>query len=138
MSSEPIRIGDGVLAELRGRSHATGEPIGRLATRYIQEGLRSERHPGVFFRDGPAGRRAVVVGGPDVWEIAAAARAAPERGESLVPALSRRLGIQQARVRVALRYYAEYAQEIDGWIDANEEEAGRLEAALERERELLG
>jgi hypothetical protein len=26
-------------------------------------------HPLITFRDGPAGRRAAVVGGPDVWEI---------------------------------------------------------------------
>jgi hypothetical protein len=38
---------------------------------------------GIVFRDGPAGRRAVVIGGPDVWEVIAAARSAPERGENL-------------------------------------------------------
>lgn len=27
-------------------------------------------HPDIVFRDGPSGRRAGVMGGPDVWEIA--------------------------------------------------------------------
>src|SRR5947199_3015738 len=113
MSSQPIRIGKETLQTLRDRSHGSGEPIARLAERYIVEGLRADRHPGLFFREGPAGRRAVVVGGPDVWEIISAARGAPEKGEALVPALAERLGIGENKVRVAIRYYSEYPEEID-------------------------
>lgn len=138
MSSQPIRIGKGTLQTLRDRSRGSGEPIARLAERYIEEGLRADRHPGIFFREGPAGRRAVVVGGPDVWEIVSAVRSAPERGEALVAALAERLGIAESRVRTAIRYYGEYPREIDEWIAANDAEAERVEAALARERELLG
>lgn len=137
MSSQPIRIGKDTLQTLRDRSYGSGEPIARLAERYIQEGLRADRHPGVFFREGPAGRRAVVVGGPDVWEIVSALRGAPEKGEALVPALAERLGIGESKIRVAIRYYGEYPEEIDDWIAANDAEAERLEAALARGRELL-
>ncbi len=138
MSSLPIRIGEGTLRTLRERSKRGGEPLARLAERYIEEGLRADRHPGIMFRDGPAGRRAVVIGGPDVWEIIGAIRSMPERGEARVPALAERLGISEGKVRVATRYYGEYPEEIDGWIAANDEEADRLEAALGHERELLG
>lgn len=31
--------------------------------------MRLEHHPGIPFRDGASGRRAIVVGGPDVWEV---------------------------------------------------------------------
>ena len=137
MSSQPIRIGKATLETLRERSKGRGEPIARLAERYIDEGLRADRHPGIFFREGPAGRRAVVVGGPDVWEIVSASRSAPERGEALVPALAERLGLTENVVRIAIRYYGEYPDEIDDWIAANEAEAERLETALARERELL-
>jgi len=137
MSSQPIRIGVDTLKTLRDRSRTSGQPITRLAERYIEEGLRADRHPGVFFRDGPAGRRAVVVGGPDVWEIVSAARNAPESGEALIPALVGRLGIGEGKVRVAMRYYSEYPAEIDAWIAANEAEAERLEEVLARERQLL-
>lgn len=137
MSSQPIRIGKETLQTLRDRSRGSGEPIARLAERYIDEGLRADRHPGVFFREGPAGRRAVVVGGPDVWEIVSAARSAPEKGEALVRALADRLGISESKIRVAIRYYSEYPEEIDEWIAANDAEADRLEAAIARERELL-
>jgi hypothetical protein len=138
MSSEAIRIEAGTLRALRERSSQTGEPIVRLAQRYIGEGMRLDRHPGVFFRDGPAGRRAVVVGGPDVWEVIAAARGAPERGEELVQALAQRTGVTVEKIRVAVRYYGEYPDEVDRFITANEEEAEQLERAVANEQRLLG
>jgi hypothetical protein len=138
MGSEPIRIESRTLRALRERSAQSGEPIVRLADRYIDEGMRRDRHPGIAFRDGPAGRRALVVGGPDVWEIVAAARSAPERGDALVEALGERLGLAAEKIRIAVRYYAEYPQETDRLIAMVEEEADQLEQTLERERSLLG
>jgi hypothetical protein len=138
MSSQPIRIESETLAALRERSVQTGEPIVRLAQRYIDEGMRTDRHPGIVFRDGPAGRRAVVIGGPDVWEVVAAARSAPERGNELVDALAERVGASPEKIRIAVRYYAEFPDEIDRWTGMVDEEAARLEQALERERRLLG
>ncbi len=137
MSSQPIRIESETLAELRERSAQTGQPIVRLAQRYIDEGMRLDRHPGIVFRDGPAGRRPVVVGGPDVWEVIAAARSAPERGDELVSALAARVGSSLEKIRIAVRYYAEYPHEIDRWIAIVDEEAEQLEQTLEREQRLL-
>ena len=138
MSSQPIRIEVATLTALRERSAQSGEPIVRLAQRYIDEGMRLDRHPGIVFRDGPAGRRAVVVGGPDVWEVVTAARNAPERGEQLVRALAKRTGVPAERIRSAIRYYAEYPDEVDRFIAMVEREADQLEQAAERERRLLG
>lgn len=39
-----------------------------------------DRHPEIVFRDGPAGRRAGLWRGPDVWPVVALARSVPERG----------------------------------------------------------
>jgi hypothetical protein len=138
MSSQPVRIGQRTLATLRDRSKQRGEPLARLAERYIEEGLRADDHPGIVFRDGPAGRRPGLVGGPDVWEVIGALRNLPERGEARVAALAERLGLGESAVRTAIHYYTEYQDEIDGWIAANDAEAERLETALARERELLG
>ena len=137
MGSQPIRIGSETLDALRERSNQTGEPIVRLAQRYIDEGMRLDRHPGIVFRDGPVGRRAVVVGGPDVWEVVAAARSALEQGDELVAALAQRLGVAAERIRIAVRYYAEFPDEIDRWIVMVDEDAERLRETLERERRLL-
>lgn len=138
MGSEAIRIETGMLKALRERSAQSGESIVRLAQRYLAEGMRRDRHPGIVFRDGPAGRRAVVVGGPDVGEIVAAARSAPERGEKLVHALAERIGVPVEKIRIGLSYYGEYPDEVDQFIAANEQEAEQLARALENERRLLG
>lgn len=138
MSSQAIRIESETLRSLRERSEQSGEPIVRLAQRYIDEGMRIDRHPGIVFRDGPAGRRAVVVGGPDVWEVIAAARSAPERGERLIDALAERIGVPSERIRIAIQYYAEYPDDVDRFMTLVEEEADLLAQALERQQELLG
>ncbi len=138
ISSQPIRIESETLDALRERSAQSGEPIVRLAQRYIEEGMRVDRHPGIVFRDGPAGRRGVVVGGPDIWEVVAAARSAPERGEELIGALAERIGVPGERIRIAVRYYAEYPDDVDRFIATVEEEAEQLEQTLERERRILG
>ncbi len=43
-----------------------------------------------------------------------------------------------ARIRTAIRYYAEYRDDVDRFIELNEEEADRLERTLEHERRILG
>lgn len=138
MSRQAIRIESETLRALRARSAQSGEPPVRLAQRYIDEGMRLDRHPGIAFRDSPAGRRAVVIGGPDVWEVIAAARTAPERGERLIDALAERIGVAPEKIRTAVRYYAEYRDDVDRFIALVEEEADRLERTLERERRILG
>lgn len=56
-----------------------------VAARYVDEGLRMEEYPAIVFRDGPAGRRATVAGGPDVWEVVAAVHARPVQPNRLCP-----------------------------------------------------
>src|ERR1019366_7103827 len=136
MSSEAVRIESETLRALRERSAQSGEPIVRLAQRYISEGMRLDRHPGIVFRDGAAGRRAVVIGGPDVWEVIAAARSAPAHGEQLISALTERTGPPVEKIRAAIRYYGEFPEEVDRFIAANEQEAAQLERVLENEQRL--
>ena len=99
-------------------------------------------HPGVAFRDGPAGRRAVLVGGPDVWEVIRAVRSArtaePELDPDRVLALvASNTGVHPRLTQVALRYWADYPDEIDSWVtDAERAEADAL-AAWQRQEELL-
>lgn len=77
------------------------------------------------------------MGGPNVWEVIVAARSAPERGEKLIEALAERIGVPSEKIRIAVRYYAEYPEEVDHLIASVDEEAERLEQTLERERSLL-
>lgn len=76
----------------------------------------------------------MVVGGPDVWEVVSAARSASESGEALIRVLAERMGVPKKRIRIAIRYYAEYPADVDNFIAMVEEEGRTLERALERER----
>lgn len=138
MSSQAVRIETQTLRRLRAKSAQSGESITRLAQRYIDEGLRLERHPSVFFRTGPAGRRPVVVGGPDVWEVIVAVKGAEERGEALIQATAERVGISAAQVRAAIDYYTHYPDEVDEWIEMVEREADEHEKVIENRRRILG
>lgn len=77
-------------------------------------------HPLVRFADGPAGRRARLVGsGLDVWETIATVR----DNDSDLPAAAAYLEIPLGLVQAAVAYYGTYQAEIDDWIELNEQAA---------------
>jgi hypothetical protein len=82
-------------------------------------------HPGVAFRDGPAGRRAGVVGGPDVWEVVQVFLDEVRH----VQATAATLNVSRGQVEAAIGYYAHHPAEIDAWIESNHREAEEAEAA---------
>lgn len=109
----------------------------------VDEALRSQEHPLVGFRDGPAGRRARLMGGPDVWEIAAAVRSArtaePDLGpHALVELVADTSGVAARLVRAAVDYWAAFGEEIDGWIARAADEAAEAHQRWQREQALLG
>ena len=65
-----VRLDDALAERLRLRARAAGETLSDRLRRYAEEGARREEHPLIVFRDGPTGRRAGLLGGPDVWEVA--------------------------------------------------------------------
>ncbi len=73
-------------------------------------------HPGIVFRDGPAGRRPGLVGHRlDVWEIVETIQ--NEGGDSQAAATY--LRISPALVATVLNYYLDYKDDIDKWIEWN-------------------
>jgi uncharacterized protein (DUF433 family) len=92
--------------------------------------MRREAHPSIGFVDGPAGRRPIVIGtGLDVWEVVETVRANDDSPE----AAAEYLDVPVARIRAALRYHAEFADEIDAWIDRNRAIAEREERSTSGE-----
>lgn len=65
-----VRLDDRLAERLRLRARAAGETLSDRLRRYAEEGARRDEHPLITFRDGPTGRRAGLIGGPDVWEVA--------------------------------------------------------------------
>ena len=131
------RMDASLLDRLERRGARAGLNKSRLAERYIDEGLRIEDHPGIVFRDGPAGRRPGLAAGPDVWEVIGVLNGSPERGETAVAYTADYLNLPLAHVRSAIGYYAAYPAEIDAWIVRNDQDAEAAEAAWRREQVAL-
>ncbi len=101
-----------------------------------------EDHPGVIFRDGPTGRRAVLIGGPDVREVIRAVKSAraSEReldADEVVSLVSTNTGVPARLVGTAIRYWADYPAEIDSWIDEVKTFEAQASQAWERRQDLL-
>lgn len=96
-----------------------------------------DQHADIVFRTGPTGRRAALAGGPDVWEIMQTVKSGKARGDAAVTATADLLDLTEAQVRIAVRYYAAYSDEIDERIRRNAEEADAAEAAWKREQAAL-
>src|ERR1700736_5874402 len=101
----PVRFDPEVARRLS--SFAASHPglsLSAAANLLVDEGLRTDEYPGVVFRDGPAGRRAGLAGGPDVWEVIRAVKSArsaePELAEDeLLSLVANNGGVALGKVR---------------------------------------
>src|ERR1700686_4052607 len=113
-----VRLNDATIARLGRHAQRMHLAPRTLAQRYVEEGLRMDEHPLIRFADGPSGRRARLVGGPDVWEGIAGARDNDGDLAETAAYLELSLGLVQA----AASYYAAYSQEVDERIERNRRE----------------
>lgn len=133
-SALSVRLPSELVRRLERSARRKGVPKSALVERYLDEALRMEAHPGIVFRDGPAGRRAGLRRGPDVWEVISTLH----RSGGSIGGTAATLALRESDVRIALAYFGDHPEEIEDWIRANEEEAIRAEAAWRRERSVAG
>lgn len=116
-----VRLEDGLAQRLRLRARAAGETLSDRLRRYAEEGVRRDEHPLITFRDGPTGRRAGVLGGPDVWEIA---MWADDLGAEVDPVegLVEESVLTRSQIEAALRYRVAYPDEIEARIELHRRE----------------
>jgi hypothetical protein len=130
-----FRLGEDLVHRLDQYATSIGSNRNTVAERFLEEALRLVDHPGIVFRDGPAGRRpGLAACGLDVWEVAETV--ADNAGNAAEA--SSYLGVPEHVVRTAMRYYAAYPDEIDAWVEANHEMADRELALYERQRRAFG
>lgn len=120
-----------------------GMSLSSASNRLVDESLRMQEHPLIVFRDGPAGRRARLVGGPDIWEVIGAVYSArnaePELdADEIVTLVADTAGLVPQQARAALAYWADYPAEVDEFLRHARAEADQAVMRLEREHELLG
>ena len=139
-----IRFDESVAARLSTYVAARpGTSQSSVANRLVDEGLRMAEHPGVFFRDGPSGRRAVVVGGPDVWEVIRAVRDVRTaetdlEADGVLELVRTSTGVSDRELHIAIGYWSAYPDEIDTWIADAERFERVYEDEWRRGQELLG
>lgn len=142
-SPTSIRFDDPVIERLTSRvARHPGRTRSAVVARYVDEGLRMDEHPGILFREGPAGRRATVVGGPDVWELVRAVKSArtaePELSEAeLVAMLVDNTGVPGHMIRTAVGYWSAYPDEVEELVAHAARAEVESAAAAERARGLL-
>jgi len=133
-----IRFTPSLLARLRQRANATpGASAAGLAQRLIDEGLRMADHPGMIFKDGPSGRRAALMYGPDVWEVIKFLREVDERGPGAIDAAAEVFAVDTSRIGAAISYFGDFAGEIDAEITEADEASARAEAAWLVQQQLI-
>lgn len=96
----------------------------------IEEWVRVQDHPGIRFVDGPAGRRAALVGGPDIWQMIAIVRDFESDREAILDAYP---WLTVEMLDVVQRYFEAYPEEIEALIEDNL----RVAEELEREVDLV-
>jgi hypothetical protein len=122
-----VRLDDGLAERLRIRARAAGESLSDRLRRYAEEGARRDEHPLITFRDGPTGRRAGLVGGPDVWE--AVMWIEDLAGEPNPAAVLAEDGVvARHQIDAALRYRAAYPDEIAARIELHRRETAAADA----------
>ncbi len=116
-----VRLDDGLAERLRLRARAAGETLSDRLRRYAEEGARRDEHPMITFRDGPTGRRAGLIAGPDVWEIA---MWLDDLGSVEDPAaeLASDGVVSRSRIDAALAYRLTYPDEIQARIELHRSE----------------
>jgi hypothetical protein len=126
-----------VLDQLKAEAGARHVSSSALAEELIEEGLRSRRHPLVIFRDGPTGRRAALVGGPDVWEVIGGVLGGDVPTDMRIERAVEQFALSTQQVGAALDYYASFTAEIDDEISDNLRAADEAEGAWRRRQDLL-
>lgn len=116
-----VRLDDSLAERLRLRARAAGETLSDRLRRYAEEGTRREEHPLIAFRDGPTGRRAGLLGGPDVWEVALWLEDLAGETDPIATLIEEST-LSRSQVDAALRYRAAYPDEIAARVELHRRE----------------
>jgi hypothetical protein len=111
-----VRLDDDLAERLRLRARAAGETLSDRLRRYAEEGTRREEHPLITFRDGPTGRRAKLLDGPDVWEVFMWLEDIADVPDPVAKLLEES-DLKPPQIDAALRYRAAYPEEIAARIE---------------------
>ncbi len=132
-----MRLKEHLKARLRALAEREGDSVSGVAERLLEEGVRTDAHPGNVFRSGPAGRRPGLASGPDVAEVIGFLQHLNATGEEAIRETAPWLGLSERQVRTTADYYTDFLEEIDKEIDRREREAQEARRRWELQQQLL-
>lgn len=111
-----IRLPDMTAAKVSALAAREHRSVAEMVRLLAEEALALREFPEILFVDGPTGRRARLIRGPDVWEVIEpyllAGKDWPLLRESYPD-------LDEPLLRAAVRYYEAYPEEIEARIAAN-------------------
>lgn len=131
-----LRMDPKTRQRLAQRARSERVPQSALVNRYVDEGLRRDRHPRITFISKISGRVASLLSRPRLLVAYVVGTWRDNRKD--VKATAEYYRISEDDVSAALAYYAEFREEIDDWIAWNRSEADRLEREWRRQQKLRG
>lgn len=137
MRPTSFRLPSELLARLEAEAASTGSTVTSLVSRLLDEGLKTRRFPGIVYRDGPAGRRAGLVGGPDIWELVRAVKGSVGDGDQRLRHVADELGVPLGRLALAIDFYMAFPEEVDERIAADERAAAQVRELIQRRDRLM-
>jgi uncharacterized protein (DUF433 family) len=118
------------------RASERSESRNSLVERLLDEGLRTDRHPLIHFREGGSGLRRPALAGTRlyVWQVIETLR---QSGNS-VPDAAEYLSLPERDIRAAVDYYADFTDEVDAYRDEERAFERRERERWERSQRVLG
>ena len=115
--TKTIRLRPKLRAEIERIARRTRRSFSEVAQTFLEEAVRTQACPGIYFADEPAGRVAKVAGtGLGVWEVIRAYKAVKGNEKKLKKWLPH---VSSAQLKAAIFYSARFPQEIDAEIADN-------------------
>jgi len=103
-------------AKVRTIAASERRSLAETLTLLAEEALKTREFPDIVFTNGPTGRRATLLGGPDVWEVVEPYVLAGKDWQVLRDSYP---DLDEALLRIAVRYYEAYPKEIEVRIERN-------------------
>jgi uncharacterized protein (DUF433 family) len=114
-----LRFPEAVAAKVRAIAAIEHRTLAETVRVLTEEAIKQREFPEIVFVDGPSGRRARFVQGPDVWEVLEPYLLADKQWDALRASYPQ---LDEALLRTAVRYYAAYPAEIDARVALNQGE----------------
>jgi hypothetical protein len=132
-----LRLDDQLKAQLGDAASKKGLTVSALIERYIREGLVMQNHPDILFTDGPSGRRATLISGPDVWEVAMSIPRMTGTERERIQALAKEFALPERMIISAINYVTDFPEEIEERLRSNERAGEMVERRTQARKRLF-